>query len=486
MYLPVLKYRTKLLLGILLVGISAIVAAVVYQTIEFQNFSHERDFAYFTSTGQFLADMIAESFERNDTNHLLYHIKLALVQPDVVSLSVIDLNGIVIFSSDNKLQHKLNPYVDSPDITRIKKERFFKTFTMMHEGETLAYLQVGYSLGRSHNEQSKALKATLSTGFFIIIMTSLAAWIISGVIRGPLRAMQTIAQKLATGDFTSRLSVQSKDEIGALGNTINEMSDQLHELTKNMQQRIDRTTADLKESNDRLKEMDRLKSMFVSMVSHDFKAPLASIVGFADTLRKSGDLPAATQQEYLTIIRTEGMNLAAMADRFLNTSKLESGNFEIYPQQVNVNELISEVTSVLQIHCKAPIKIFLKNDPPLQVNADPEMLKVVFMNVIENAIKYTKEEGNIRISARMQNDGLLVGIEDDGPGISSEDSLKIFDKFYRGGNAGKSKGFGLGLAIVKSIVEAHGGRIWCDSELGKGTTITFCLPTSYTKQVFYL
>jgi signal transduction histidine kinase len=188
----------------------------------------------------------------------------------------------------------------------------------------------------------------------------------------------------------------------------------------------------------------------------------------------------------LNIIRTESRNLATLAAKFLDTSKIESGNFEIRPQPVNIGELLAEQKAVFEINGKVSISVAIENDPPLMANVDPDMLKMALMNIIENAIKYTDGNGNVRVSAKNKNDELLVSVEDHGPGIPAEERETIFDKFYRGGNTGKSKGSSLGLAIAKSIVEAHAGRIWCDSELGVGTTISFSLPKSAGNQMFYI
>lgn len=471
-----LTYRTKLLFGILLVGIMCVIAVVIFKYIEFRNYTHEKDLALFTSSGLFLADMIGENLAHGDTDEVVYHMNLALKQPDIKIITIMNSDGIVLFSSDSSLVHKPNNNLDSPDITIIDNELFFKTFPLRHSKQVLSLLlQLGYSLNRTHHELSNALLSTIFIGFLVIFITALVSWIISGFIRKPMREMQTISERMATGDFSMRLPVKSHDEIGQLAEAINKMADQLQEFTNKLQEKIDRATSELKESNEKLKELDTLKSNFVSMVSHDIKAPLASIVGFADTLLRIKDLPATKQMEYLNIIKKEGLNLARLAENFLDITKIESGSFKIKSESVNVKDLIFSIKNTLNIQSDMHIETILEPNK-LSINADPELLKIVIINIMENSIKYTDGKGKLVVSALMQNEELLVSIEDNGPGIPETDRHRIFEKYYRGSNSKKSKGSGLGLTIAKNIVEAHNGRIWCDSAPGKGMKITFVIP----------
>jgi PAS domain S-box-containing protein len=233
-----------------------------------------------------------------------------------------------------------------------------------------------------------------------------------------------------------------------------------------------------------LKELDKMKSEFVSVVSHDLKTPLTAIRGFADLVAITGSL-TDQQREFVTRIKDITREMAAMISDLLDIGKIEAG-IEMEKVPCNIQALAEEVISDLEFRAKEKqIVVDLEAaEPVATVTGDPNRLKQVLMNLVGNAIKYTPEGGHVWVRIGPEDDRLITAVKDTGIGISARDQKQLFQKFYRvrTEQTAHIEGTGLGLAIVRSIVEHHGGRIWVESEPGKGSTFAFSLLLTEAEQ----
>ena len=227
-----------------------------------------------------------------------------------------------------------------------------------------------------------------------------------------------------------------------------------------------------------LKELERLKNEFVSTVSHDLRSPLTSIRGFVDLIEMAGPL-SDQQKSFVSKIRMGVTDITDLIEELLDLGRIEAGAaFEFAP--LDLNEVIVHATETLRGHASSKEqRLHISTPPRLPIVMGNRLrLSQAVSNLVGNAIKYTPEGGRIVVWAEEQNHQVLVSVQDTGIGVSAEDQTKLFEKFYRV----KSKetddipGTGLGLAITKSIIERHEGRIWVDSEIGKGSTFTFLIP----------
>jgi len=186
-----------------------------------------------------------------------------------------------------------------------------------------------------------------------------------------------------------------------------------------------------------------------------------------------------TEKEYLHVIEKETERLTTLIESILEISSIEAGTFQIVRGDVNIQEVINRVLSVLKPLAQKG-KIMLECDIPTELGilqGDESKIESVISNIVNNAIKFTPEGGRISVSAHYRGDELFFKVSDTGVGIPKESLTKIFDRFYRVYREGEQvQGTGLGLAIVKEIVQMHGGRIDVESEVGKGTTFTVVLP----------
>jgi len=227
--------------------------------------------------------------------------------------------------------------------------------------------------------------------------------------------------------------------------------------------------------------VDQMKSDFVSTVSHELRTPLTSIYGFAETLlRRDIGFTEDERQTFLGYIASESERLTGIVDALLNVARLDSGSLQVDLVPTDIGELLHEAVS----DGSAPavtnghrFVVDLDDDVPA-VRADPDKLRQVLGQLVENAVKYSPAGAVVRIEARTRPDAVEVTVADEGNGIPESELGLIFDKFYRGSEA--QPGTGLGLFIAQGLVSAMGGRIWVRSEAGEGSRFTFALPVANT------
>jgi signal transduction histidine kinase len=240
----------------------------------------------------------------------------------------------------------------------------------------------------------------------------------------------------------------------------------------------------LEVANERLKELDRLKSDFVSNVSHELRTPLTAIKGAVDLILR--EVPGALnekQSHYLVRVRSNTQHLAGLINDLLDLSKIEEGKIDLQVARMSLGGLVHEVVETLKpIAAEKPIELEITaSGPSTLVWADRDKITQVLTNLIGNAIKFTPPHGRVTVSsANNDADWVRVSISDTGPGISANERERIFDKFYQVAENGgpKPKGTGLGLAISKTLVELHNGKIWVESEPSRGSTFYFTLPAT--------
>jgi len=232
-----------------------------------------------------------------------------------------------------------------------------------------------------------------------------------------------------------------------------------------------------------LTELDRLKNDFVSSITHELRSPLANIKNYLNSLIKGrfGNLEPEFRN-ILKVILNNTMRLSKFIDNVLDFSKIEAGMFKLEKQKIYILEIIEEVILFFEERAREKnITIDIKiSEEDITIEADPDKLKQIFINLIDNSLKFTPENGKIKIEERKRGDFIEISVTDTGMGIPEEDIKNIFNRFYQAKHQGKIqyKGTGIGLAITKSLVELHGGNIWVESKLNKGSKFTFTIPKS--------
>ena len=241
-----------------------------------------------------------------------------------------------------------------------------------------------------------------------------------------------------------------------------------------------RDITDRKKMEDKLLEVDRLKSEFIANTSHELRTPLQSVMGFTKLLLSGRVNDPKKQEEFLRIIDQQSEHLVMLIDDLIDVQRLESGRFYVEKDDVRIDEIIAEAVRELG-HLASERRIDLVQEVDSSVTpveADNMRIKQVVVNLLNNAIKFSKDGGKIWLKAKSADGKLLVQVMDQGIGIPKAATHRIFERFYQvdGLLTRKAEGTGLGLYIVKQIVEAHGGRVWVESEEGEGSTFYFTLP----------
>ena len=470
-------YRTKLLLAILAVSLPLFVWSEIDQWMVMQRFAYNLLIDRVNAASNFLVNQV-EGNLKSPSPSIVPDIKNS---PNIKWAMVLDDEGTVQYSTAPERMGRKNPVQDLEDFKEFKEGLVIRSVDLRIFDKTWK-LQFGYSTQKVIDDLDSSLYRDLVIDGIICFIVLLFAWIVTGFLQKPLVELKKNTLKMAHGDFSVTMKVKSKDIIGELATAFNIMAHDVHDLTENLEENIKSATKqltsknqELETSNARLKELDKFRSDFLAMLSHDIKGPLASILGFAQTL-ESIDLPDEKKLKYLRIIQTESKQLTSLVGGMVDISKMESKTFPLEFGPINLPEMLGEALDGFQEQSAMEIENHVPTGLSM-VWGDKNMLMRVVGNILDNAKKYCDDQGKVELSAVETDGKIFVRIRDSGPGIPKEDQEKIFDKFYRSrfAVAHKKKGSGLGLAIVKAVIDAHGGSVWCESGAGQGATIGFCL-----------
>ena len=296
-----------------------------------------------------------------------------------------------------------------------------------------------------------------------VLLILLGIWL-ARLVAEPLRQTVAAASSVAAGDFDVRLDERRRDEFGALARAFNAMT-----------QSLSTSRRELIERAESLERSERHKSELITMVSHEVRTPLASVLGFTRLLLER-EVSDAERQRYLEIVDAEATRLAGLVSDFLDARLIEEGQFALRREPFDLGALVREQAELTLAHDDAHELALQLPDEPLRVDGDRARLAQVVGNVLSNAVKYSPGGGTITVGARASSGVARVWVADQGDGIPPEHREELFEPFYRGGAAAAGiPGTGLGLAVSRRIVEAHEGRIGFDP-LEHGTRFWFDVP----------
>ena len=285
---------------------------------------------------------------------------------------------------------------------------------------------------------------------FIIIITGLY---FAGSIVRPIRQISSIARKFAMGDFSVRIENNSNDEIGDLCTAINHMADELSNA-------------------------EAMKNEFISSVSHELRTPLTAIKGWAETLMIDGGGSPETMKKGVGVIVNETERLSQTVEELLDFSRMQNGHFTLQMANMDILAELGDAVLIYSDKARRESKEIIYNEPEMLpiVFGDKNRIRQVFINVIDNAVKYSSAGDTVTIKAFEENGKIIVSVADTGVGIKESDLAKVKTKFYKANHT--RRGSGIGLAVADEIVTMHGGSMDIASEgEGLGTTVTITLPT---------
>ena len=273
--------------------------------------------------------------------------------------------------------------------------------------------------------------------------------------------MSRLARDILYGNYETSLPYDSSSEVGKLSHEMELLRDELHD------------------SGIREKKLREDEKILLACISHDLKTPIATMRGCAEGIRDGIVRNENDIKRYAETIVTKSELLTKLINGIIENSRMETSEFTINCQEIYAKDYIKNVLESLAPDIEGGgLSLKVDTVPDVLLSIDPDRIYQVFQNLIGNSIKYTPKGGNIEIEFEQHDHMLFTAVTDNGQGIAAMDIPFVFDKFYRGEKARtqNTAGSGLGLSIVRNIIERHGGKVECDSEPGKKTTIWFSLP----------
>ncbi|MDU2598489.1 MULTISPECIES: sensor histidine kinase [Anaerococcus] len=402
---------------------------------------------------------------RYDLSEIIIGDKNAFYRNNETQVQILDNSGVVLF--DSQASNQVGTKLGKSDVNEASEGKQ-STYKSRNELTNEEIISLSYPLN-SNDNQAGILRLTSSMTkvnykirkdmyFYIIFGTivSILAFFVSLIasrrVIAPILDLINVSEKLAAGDFKQKAEVKGKDELSELASTINFMSDSI------------------------VKRED-MKNEFISSVSHELRTPLTSIKGWAITLQsKDIQQNADMLNQGLSIIESEGDRLSMMVEDLLDFSRLQSSNFKYDKDKIDIIELVKQVhTQLAPRATNEGIEFtFTSIYKSIMVYADKNRMKEVFINIIDNAIKFTSEGGKIDILIDQIDDNVSVTVKDNGEGIKEDEIAFVSSKFYKGSSS-KSQ-TGLGLSICEEIIKGHYGKLIIKSKYGSGTSVIVEIP----------
>lgn len=386
---------------------------------------------------------------------------------NMMDVWVIDETGVPLLSSGG---YEVTQYTDIPDYYAALKseddvsvmktrmpwnEPVMARTCILRNDEDNVVGAVRYLVSlKAINRQILILSAVLLFAFFMILflIANTGAYFVDSIVN-PVKKVNATAMRIAGGDFSARIDTfHEDDEIGQLCDTINNMAEQIGEA-------------------------DRMKNDFISTVSHEIRTPLTAIKGWGETLINTEETDDELQKKGLSVILNETTRLSAMVEELLDFSRIQNGRLKLKNGTVDVIAEIQQAYLVYKQKADIENKTLTLDFDAGQsyfVSGDDDRICQVFVNILDNAIKYTDRGGIINITVEKYKNYVRILFSDNGCGINSDDLRHVTDKFYKANN--EVRGTGIGLAVVDEIVKLHNGKLHITSQPGQGTQVEVLLP----------
>ncbi len=381
-----------------------------------------------------------------------------------IEVQVMDRDGNVLVSTSGfqPSDSKTDDYqkaVQSPAGTSVYKgrnsdeESILSRTTVIKDdkGETLGAYRWITSFEATQKKVIGFILAVIVVSVGILGFCALSGWFFIKSIVRPIRDVSNVARKIAMGDFETRIEVKKEDEIGELCDTINYMAAEL-------------------------RQAETMKNDFISSVSHELRTPLTAIRGWGETAKMSVGTDGELVEKGLDVVLSEADRLSSLVEELLDFSRMQSGRLSLNTVPIDVCELLNTAVNMYTELARQQ-GIELSYTPPAEnsvVMGDADRLKQVFINIIDNAVKYTEKGGLVLVVQSKEEGCVRIQIKDTGVGIPAQDIDRVKEKFFKSNKT--VRGSGIGLAVADEIIKQHQGLLFIESTEGVGTTVTIVLP----------
>ncbi len=449
-------------LGVVVLALIVISMAIVYAI---QNYFYSSARQYLVSKLNAVTSVLSIHSQDSSANFAaeMRTMLETFNEKDKIELMAINARGRVVLTSSG-----FSPDEDDimPDYVEAMEKGEGSYIGKLHGGEKI--LAVSVPISSLNNEYSSVRMVTSLTEIdnsiktytaavavvcatIILIIVAIGLYFAGSIVK-PIRQISAIARKYAMGDFSVHIENNSDDEIGDLCTAINHMADEL-------------STA------------EAMKNEFISSVSHELRTPLTAIKGWAETLMLDGGNSPDTMNKGVKVIVTETERLQQMVEELLDFSRMQNGHFTLQSATMDILAELGDAVLIYSEKAKRETKEIIYDEPEMLpfVFGDKNRIRQVFINVIDNAVKYSSAGDRVTIKAYESGENVVVSVRDTGVGIKQSDLAKVKTKFYKANHT--RRGSGIGLAVADEIISMHGGSLSIDSEgEGLGTTVTISLP----------
>lgn len=453
-------------------AISFIIIATIL-SVWFQNYYFDQRKTQMDKQGQLIAESVKSYLNEPQEEITLYRLRMNMgFVSDLVSADILisDSYGLVYAISNTKYSDYLSKNLGIKEMDELRFGRTIEKkgiYDKVLDKVVYVYMKPVFD-GNSFKgviamyTPVDQIKTPLKRVYYIIWISAILAVIVCSIVIyyfsqriliKPLSQINAVARKISKGDVERRVNIDSNDEIGELADSFNTMADSLEKVEKNRRE-------------------------FMSNVSHELRSPITSIKGFIGGIL-DGVIPKDKENYYLTIAYEEIQRLTRLINDLLDLAAMEAGKFSLRISELDINEIIK--LCVIKFETKINDKK-LKVDVVFQeehlyVAADRDRLIQVITNLLDNAVKYVSDEGNIKINTKIKGNKVLVSVFNDGPSIPEEDIKHIWERFYKSDKSRTSKvSTGLGLPIVRNILTQLGEDIWAENKAkDQGVTFIFTL-----------
>ncbi len=449
-------------LGVVVLALLVIEMAIVYAI---QNYFYSSAKQYIVSKLNAVTSILSMHSQDSSTNFSseMRNMLETFNEKDKIELMAVNSKGRVVLTSSG-----FSPDADDvmPDYVKAMESGEGSHVYKIGGGEKV--LAVSQSISSMSSEYSAVRMVTSLTDIdntiknytaavtvvciIIILIIIITGLYFAGSIVRPIRQISGIARKYAMGDFKTRIDNDSDDEIGDLCTAINNMADELSNA-------------------------ESMKNEFISSVSHELRTPLTAIKGWAETLMIDGGGSPDTMKKGVKVIVNEAERLSQMVEELLDFSRMQNGHFTLQNANMDILAELGDAVLIYSDKARREDKKIIYDEPEMLpfVFGDKNRIRQVFINVIDNAVKYSSAGDTVTIKAYESGDSVVVSVADTGLGIKQSDLAKVKTKFYKANHT--RRGSGIGLAVADEIISMHGGKLDIDSEgEGKGTKVTISLP----------
>jgi len=348
-------------------------------------------------------------------------------------------------------------------------------------GDTIGILYVGMLEQPYADMKKRVVKSMILYSFLLSIGVALVAALILGRrISRPIVKLAHVSEMMADGHFNHERVAHTGDEIGKLADSFSRMSKELA-----------RTLAEKDDANNRLKDLNVRYLELLGFASHELMQPVGVIKGYLKLMQLSpeGSLEKSHQKDAVSAMLRNVNSIVTMSGMYLNLARIENGALEVNPEKIRIyHDIVEPIIRDMDQRLRQKNMTIEVDDRELfdtaEVHGDPTLIRIVFTNLLTNACKYGRENGNIRCGVRKNGSEYIFNVNNEGNGLSSDKLQSVFEKFVRLESGGmRPRGTGLGLFITREIVELHSGKIWAESEQGKWVNFLFTLPQPGTDDI---